>query len=175
MRNYIFICFIATLLTACTQNSGSDKTNIKSEQKIRKQATAIAENFVKEKLIAPAKNVTNTGLIIYSEGDTKCLVDPSFIIVGKIDEDYHKDALVTIFTFYGQRLPVKEHLILLNKNGKLTISKELVGEMKFLSISDRTIFIEFSHVAPDSPFAGCQICKEVRKYKFVAGDTVRIK
>ncbi len=175
MRNYIFICFIATILTACTQNSGSDKTNIKSEQKIRKQATAIAENFVKEKLKDPAKNVTNTGLIIYSEGDTKCLVDPSYIVIGEIDEDSFKDAIVTIFTMVGQRLPLKEHLILLNKNGKLSISKELDGEMKFLSISDRTIFIETSHVAPDSPFADCQICKEIRKYKYVAGDTVRIK
>jgi hypothetical protein len=175
MRNYIFICFIATILTACTQNSGSDKTNIKSEQKIRKQATAIAENFVKEKLKDPAKNVTNTGLIIYSEGDTKCLVDPSYIVIGEIDEDSFKDAIVTIFTMVGQRIPLKEHLILLNKNGKLTISKELVGEMKFLSISDRTIFIETSHVAPDSPFADCEVCKEIKKYKFIAGDTVRVK
>jgi hypothetical protein len=175
MRNYIVIFFIATLLTACTQNSGSDKTDIRSEKKIRKQAIAIAENYMKEKLKDPVKNVTNTGSIIYSEGDTKCMIEPSFIIVGEIDEDNYKDALVTTFTFYGQRLPVKEHLILLNKNGKLSISKELVGEMKFLSISDRTIFIETSRIAPDSPFADCHVCKEIIKYKYVAGDTVRIK
>jgi hypothetical protein len=119
--------------------------------------------------------MTNDGSIIFSAGDKKCLIDPSNVIIGEIDEDSYKDAIVTIFTFQGQRLPLKEHLIFINKNGKLSISKELDGEMKFLSISDRTIFIETSKMAPDSPFADCQICKEIKKYKFIAGDTVRIK
>ena len=175
MRTYIFICFIATFLTACSNNSGGDKMNTRQEQKVRKQATEIAENFVKEKLKDATRNVTNTGLIIYSAGDTRCVVDPLFIIIGDIDEDSFKDAIVTIFTMVGQRIPLKEHLILLNKNGKLSISKELDGEMKFLSISDGTIYIETSHVTPDSPFADCRVCKEIKKYKYVAGDTVSIK
>jgi len=175
MRTYIFICFIATLLTACTQNSGSDQTNIKSEQKIRKQVIGIAGNYANNTLKDAKKTMTNDGSIIFSAGDTKCLIDPSFIIIGEINEDSYKEAIVTIFTFHGQRLPLKKHLILINKNGKLLISKELDGEMKFLSISNRTIYIETSKMAPDSPLAGCQICKEVKKYQFIAGDTVRIK
>jgi hypothetical protein len=162
-------------MMACSQNTGSDKTGTRTEQKIRKQATDIAEAFVKEKLKDPIKNVTNTGLIIYSSGETKCLVDPSYIVIGQIDEDNLLDALVTIYTMEGQRLPVKDHFILLNKNGTLSVSKELTGEMRFLKIEDRTIYIETSHVAADSPFADCQICKEIKKYKYVEGDTVRVR
>jgi hypothetical protein len=157
-------------MTACTQNPSG--TN--SVQKIKEQAAAIAENFVKEKLKDPVKNVTNTGLIIYSSGDTKCLVDPSYFIIGQIDDDKTKDAIVTIYTMVGQGLPLKEHLILLNKKGKLSISKEYAGNMRFLKITDRTIYIETSHMSPDSPFAECGECKEIRKYKYVEGDTVRV-
>jgi hypothetical protein len=169
MKAYIFICYFATFLVACTQ------TNINSEQKIRKQTIDIAGNFAINKLIDAKKTMANDGSIIFSAGDTKCLIDPSYIIIGEIDEDAYKDAIVTVFTFQGQRLPLKEHLILINNNGKLMISKEMSGEMKFLSISNRTIYIETSTIAPDSPLADCQVCKEIKKYKFIAGDTVRIK
>jgi archaellum component FlaF (FlaF/FlaG flagellin family) len=175
MRTHFIFYIISGLLTACTLNSGSNQTNINSEQKIRKQVIEIAGNYAKNKLKNAEKTVTDNGSIIFSAGDTKCLIDPSFIIVGKIDEDSIKDAIVTILTFQGQRLPIKEHLILINKNGKLSIDKELSGEMKFLSISNRIIYIETSRVSPDSPYANCQICKEIKKYKFIAGDTVRIK
>ena len=174
MRTCIFICYMAAVLMACTQSSGSNKTD-KSELIIRKQVIEIAEDYVKSKFKDSEKSVTTNGSIIYSAGDTKCLIDPSNIIIGEIDEDSNKDAVVTIFTFQGQRIPLKDHLIMINKNGKFSISKELSGEMKFLSISDRTIFIETSKAAPDSPFADCKVCKEINKYKFIAGDTVRIK
>lgn len=175
MRTYIFICFIATLLTGCSQHSGSDKTNINSEKKIRKQVINIAETYAKNKLKGAEKTVTNEGSIIFSTGDKKCVINPSYIIIGEIDEDPLKDAVVSIFTFQGQGLPLKEHFILINKNGKLSIAKELDGEMKFLSISNRTIYIETSKMAPDSPFADCQLCKVIKAYKFIAGDTVVIK
>ncbi len=175
MRTYHLFVLITGLLLGCSQNSGSGPTDKSSEQKIRKQVIDVAGNYVNKKLKDANKTMTNDGSIIFSAGDIKCLIDPSNIIIGEIDEDSYKDAIVTIFTFQGQRLPLKEHLVLINKNGKLSISKELDGEMKFLSINDRTIFIETSKVAPDSPFADCQICKEIKKYKFIAGDTVRIK
>ncbi len=135
----------------------------------------IGENYVNTRVKDAKKSISKDGSVIYSAGDLQYLIDPSGIIIGEIDEDSSKDAVVTIFAFQGQRLPLKKHLILTNKNGKLSISKELNGEMKFLSISDRTIFIETSKAAPDSPFADCQVCKEIKKYKFVDGDTVRIK
>jgi hypothetical protein len=173
MKIYCFLLVVAYSFISCGHNSGLSDNS--SEQKIRKQVIDIAGNYVNNKLKDAKKTKTNDGLIIFSAGDIKCLIDPSNIIIGEIDEDSYKDAIVTIFTFQGQRLPLKEHLIFINKNGKLSISKELDGEMKFLSISDRTIFIETSKVAPDSPFAGCQLCKEIKKYKFIAGDTARIK
>lgn len=174
MRTSILLYMFIFLLAACTRNSGIKQTN-NSDQKIRKQVIDIAETYVKNKLKDAEKTVTNDGSIIFSSGDKKCVINPSYIIIGEIDENPLKDAVVSIFTFQGQGLPLKEHLILINKNGKLSIAKELDGEMKFLSISNRTIFIETSKMAPDSPFADCQLCKVIKKYKFISGDTVVIK
>ncbi len=174
MRTYSVFCILSFLLTACTQNSGPRNTN-NSDPEIRKQVIGIAETYAKNKLKGAEKTVTNDGSIIFSSGDIKCVIDPSDIIIGEIDEDALKDALCSISTFQGQGLPLKEHFIMLNKNGKLSIIKELDGEMKFLSISNRTIFIETSKMAQDSPFADCQLCKVIKKYKFIGGDTVVIK
>jgi hypothetical protein len=161
------------LLAACTRNSGIIQTD-NSDQNIQKQVIDIAETYAKNNLKDAKKTVTN-GSIFFSTGDKKCIIDPSRIIIGEIDEDTLKDAVVSIFTYKGQGLPMKEHLILINKNGKLSIAKELNGEMKFLSISNRTIYIETSKMAPDSPFGDCQLCKVIKTYKFIAGDTVGIK
>ena len=173
MRTYILFYIFTLLLAACTQNTGVNQTN-NSDQKIRKQVIEIAETYAKNKLKVAEKTVTIDGSIIFSSGDKKCVINPSYIIIGEIDEDSMKDAVVSIFTIKGQSLPLKEHIILINKNGKLSIAKELNGEMKFLSISDRTIYIETSKMAPDSPFADCQLCKVIKKYKFIACDTAVI-
>ncbi len=152
-----------------------DPSGPKAIQKIKKQAAEVAENFIKEKLKDPVKNKTNTSLVVYVSGDTRSLLDPAYFTIGEIDEDNKPDAIVTIFTMEGHRIPLKEHLIMLNKNGKLTISKIYTGELKFLKIENRTIYIETSHISPDSPFSECQLCKEIHQYKFVNGDTVRIQ
>jgi hypothetical protein len=174
MRSYILLYILAFFLAACTQNSGIKQAN-NSDQEIRKQVIEIAETSAKNKLKGANKKITKDGSIIYSTGDKKCVINPSYILIGEIDEDSLKDAIVSIFTIQGQSLPLKEHFILINKNGKLTIAKELDGEMKFLSISNRTIYIETSKMAPDSPYADCQLCKVIKTYKFIAGDTVGIK
>lgn len=174
MKNIYFFFLMLSLLTSCN-NVDSRLTGDPTEKKIKKQVIRIAESRVRDQMKDARKTITKDGLILFSDGEMKCLIDPVYILIGEIDEDAYKDAIVTIFTFVGQRLRLKEHLILLNKNGKLSISKEFTGEMKFLKITDRTIFIETSHMAPDSPFADCQICKEIKKYKFITGDTVRIK
>ena len=174
MKNTICFFLITCFISSCINDNKNLNVNSSVDQ-IKKQAVKVAENYVNGQLKDSKKTMKNDGSIIFSAGDTKCLIDPSYIIIGEIDGDSYKDAIVSIFTFNGQRLPLKEHLILINKNGKLWISKELNGEMKFLSISNRTIFIETSKMAPDSPFADCQACKVIKKYKFIAGDTVIIK
>ncbi len=146
-----------------------------SEQKLRNQAIDIEETYAKNKLKTPQREVTDDGSIVYSTGDIKCVIDPRHIIIGEIDEDFLKDAVVSFYIIHGQGLPLKEHLILINKNGTLTVAKELEGEMKFLSLDNRTIYIETSEMAPDSPYADCQLCKVIKKYKFIAGDTVVVK
>jgi hypothetical protein len=174
MRTYFLLYIFAFFLAACTQNSGIKQAN-NSDQNIRKQVIDIAETFAKNKLKGAKKTVAKDGSIVYSTGDKKCVINPSYIIISEIDEDSLKDAVVSIFIVQGQSLPLKEHLILINKNGKLSIAKELDGEMKFLSISNRIIYIETSKMAPDSPFADCQLCKVIKTYKFIAGDTALIK
>ena len=152
-----------------------DKEYYKSEEWIRNEAMKKAEDFVRSSLKNSRRDVAKNGSVIFSGKDVKCLVDPKYIITGKIDADSTKDAIVTVFTFNGANIPVKDHLIFINKNGKLELVKEYRGEMKFLGISNQVIFIEISHAAFDSPFADCQICKEIKKYKFVSGDTVPLK
>jgi hypothetical protein len=171
MRKYIFICFIAALMAGCKVDPSSPK----AIQKIKKQAAEVAENFVKEKLKDPIKNKTNTTLEVFIKGDTRCLVDPSYFVVGEIDEDDTKDVIVTIYTMVGQGLPLKEHLLMLNKKGKLSVSKIFTGEMRFLKVDKRIIYIETSHVSPDSPYSECQLCKEIHQYKYVGGDTLRVQ
>ena len=174
MRTHILLCMFTFLLAACTHNSGTKQAK-NSDQEIRKQVIDIAESYAKNKLKGAKKTVNRDGSIIYSAGDVKCVINPSYILISEIDEDSTKDAIVSIFTVQGQRLPLKDHLIMINKNGKLSIAKEMNGEMKYLSISNRTIYIETSKMAPDSPFADCQLCKVIKAYKFIGGDTVGIK
>jgi hypothetical protein len=175
MKNQILSFILAAILSSCAQNRGSEHTNTGSDQIIRNQVLDVACNYAANSMTDANKTVSNDGSITFSSGDTKCLIDPASILIGEINEDSLKDAIVTIFTFDGQKLPRKDHLILVNQNGKLIVAKKLQGEMKFLSISDRIIYIETSKMAADSPFSDCLVCKEIKKYKFIAGDTLRIK
>ena len=175
MRLYLFLLILIGFLTSCTQNSGKGGFNNSSEKKIRRQVTSIAEDYANNQLKDAKKTVTKDGIIVFSSGNMKCLIDPSYILIGNNDEDTNKDAIVSLFTFQNQTLTLKEHLILINKGGKLVISKVLEGDMKFLSIKDMVLYIEISTIASDSPNFGCNLCKEVIKYQFIGGDTVRIK
>lgn len=169
MRTRILL-FTLIFFTACTQKQTNN-----SVQKIRKQVIEIEETYAKNKLKSAERIVTNDGLIIYSTGDIKCVIDTSNIIIGEINEDSLMDAVASFYTINGQGLPMKEHLILINKNGKLSVAKEMDGEMKFLSISKHTFYIETSKMAPDSPFADCHLCKVIKRYKLIDGDTAVIK
>jgi hypothetical protein len=171
MRNVSLFLNILLSLTSCMLISCSDT----SPEKIKEKALRIAENHAKDQLTEANKTVSKDGIIVLSDNETKCLIDPKFILTGDIDGDAKPDAVVSIFTFRDQKLALREHLILISKGGKLVIGKVLEGDMKFLSIKDKTIYIETSKIASDSPMYGCKICTEVNKYQFIDGDTVRMK
>lgn len=168
MRNRFLFLIIISFLISCNNSSVST-------EKIKKQVIGIAENHLKEQFKNPEKTVSKDGIIVFSEGNVKTLIDPKYILTGEIDDDTKPDAIVTIFTFRDQALALREHLILVNKDGKLIIAKVLEGDMKFISIKNKIIYIETSKISSDSPIYGCELCTEVNKYQFIDGDTVRMK
>ena len=175
MRNILlslFSLFALCLLISC---NGSDQNaiNNSSENKIKKQAITVGVKQARDQLKKAKKTISKDGLIVISDSDTKYLIDPSRIVIGEIDEDTNKDAIVPLYVFRDQKLALTEHLILIMKNGKFVIAKVLDSELKVLSIKDRVIYVEISKIASDSPYFGCKTCKEVIKYKFFKGDTLR--
>lgn len=172
MRNTLFSLFALCLLISCNKSNQNAKDN-SSETRIKKQAIKVGETHARDQLKKAKKTVSKDGLIVISNSDTKYLIDPSRIVVGEIDEDTNKDAIVPLYVFRDQTLVLTEHLILIKKNGKFVIAKVLDSEMKVLSIKERVIYVEISKIASDSPYFGCKICKEVVKYKFLRGDTLR--
>ena len=171
MRKSLFLFIILCFLSSCINNTGNEN----SPEKIKQQTILIAENHIRELIKDAEKTVTIDSLIVFTGGNMKCLIDPSFILTGEIDEDTNMDAIISIFLFRDQTLALREHLILINKDGKLIIGKVMEGDMKFLSIKERIIYIETSKIPSDSPLYGCKVCKEINKYHFINGDTVRIK
>jgi hypothetical protein len=168
MRNSLLLGIFLFIVSSC--NNSPDST-----EKIKKQVIRIAEDHLKEQFRKPEKTVSKDGIVVYSENNIKTLIDPKYILIGEIDADSKPDAIVTIFTFRDQALALREHLMLVNKDGKLIIAKVLEGDMKFLSIKDKIIYIETSKMSSDSPLYGCKLCTEVNKYQFIGGDTVRMK
>jgi len=152
-----------------------DSNGDPADRKIKKQVIKVAEAHIRNKLQKGKKSISKDGIIVFSDKDIKCLIDPARIVTGEIDEDSVTDAIVPLYYFRNQTLYLTEHIILLNKDGRFLTAKVLGAEMKVLAIKNREIIIETSKIASDSPYFGCEICKEVVKYNFVGGDTVRIK
>jgi len=90
-----------------------------------------------------------------------------------IDYDNIEDAIISISSYNGEYLITIEHLILINTDGKLKITKVIEGDMKVLKIENRVVFVEIPKLAPDSPNYNCAICREVVKYKYVNGDLIK--
>jgi hypothetical protein len=174
MRSAFFFFLILCFLTSCN-NSNKNLSDDPSEKNIKNHAISVAEIYAKDQLKEAKKTVSEDGLIVLSNSDTKCLIDPSKIVTGEIDEDTKKDAIVPLYVFRDQKLFLTEHLILINKDGKFVIAKVLDSEMKIMSITDRVIFIETSKVSSDSPTFGCEICKEIVRYQFRADSLIKLE
>jgi hypothetical protein len=166
---------IAGFIVACSQNAGTGKTGKSTEENIRSQVISIATGYALAQLHNAKKSIDKDGIISMSGNGFTYLIDPSKIIVGELDEDSEKDAIVPLTLFRGAT-PVKtDHLILIKKEGKLAIAKTTYNIIKILKIEDRIILAEITKIGMDSPTYGCSECIEIAKYQFREGDLFRIQ
>ncbi|HUU39596.1 MAG TPA: hypothetical protein VMW42_01505 [Desulfatiglandales bacterium] len=172
MRNTFFFLLILCLLTSCN-NGNKNVTDDPAVKKVKKQAIRVAEDYAKGKLKDAKKSVDKDGIIKLTGNGIVYFIDPSRIVMGEIDEDSDKDAIVPLYVFREQTPLLTEHLVLINKEGKLTNVKVMDNVLKIIAIKERMIFAEVSKVASDAPSFGCEICREVVKYQF-SGDTLSL-
>jgi hypothetical protein len=144
-----------------------------NDKKLKQKAFRFAENYTMGQLKGVKKSVDKEGIIKLAGKGMEYFLDPSRIVIGEINEDSFKDAIVPLYVYREQSPLAIQHLVLINIKGKLIIIKEMDNVLKVIEIKDRIIFAEFSTVAPDSPTYGCEICREVIKYQF-RGDTLSI-
>jgi len=175
MRKLFPLAIIILLTIACNQNSGPGLTGSTSENKVKKQALAIAEDYVSKQLKNPKTNVSKDGIVVISDSIKAYVISPSKIYTGFIDEDSKKDAIVSLDCFVNQYQVTSEHLILLNSGGKLTFNRGIESDMTIIEIKDRLITAEIHTHARNSPLFNCKACLEVVKYKFSNGDLIETK
>jgi hypothetical protein len=174
MRFRILQIILIIVLSSCSQNSDTDGTLSKrKEERIKKEATVIAENYADGQLKNAQRTTTDNGLIILSDDRKKYVIQPAGIIIGLIDEDEKYDAIVTIKSFSGQDLLLIEHLFMINTDNKLMLLRVIESDMRILELKDRIITAELPTHPRTSPLYNCASCQEIVKYRFEKGDTVR--
>ena len=173
MRIILYFFYFFLLLASCLSDTGNDNKDSDGAEKIKRKVFRIAVRYAKEQLKDPGKKILENGAIVFSGSEMEYLVDPLSIVIGQIDRDTTVDAVITLHIFRNMILTAREHLIMINKGGRLMIATVVNGDMKLLSIKDRIIYVETSKVDPDSPYYGCELCKEVHKYQFVGGEFKR--
>ncbi|MCJ7447454.1 MAG: hypothetical protein MUO72_07175 [Bacteroidales bacterium] len=175
MRTISIFFIIAGFIVACSQKAGTGKTVNSPEENVRSQVISIATDYASAQLNNAKKSIDKDGIISMSGNGFSYLIDPSKIIISELDEDSEKDAIVPLNLFRGVT-PVKtDHLILINKEGKLVIAKTIYNVIKILKIEDRIIVAEVTKVSMDSPTYGCSECIEIAKYQFREGELVKIE
>jgi hypothetical protein len=172
---------ILPLLLSCSHNDNKAG----SGSSVRKEAMDIAIKYARDKFKEPKETVANDGIVTIVDNQInfvtpaayqiRYVVDPAKIEIGLIDDDKDADAIVYIASINGQDLETPEYLILIKTNGKLTLNRVIESNMKILEIKDRVITAEVSTRSLNSPLRDCNVCKEVVKYRFKAGDLIRIE
>lgn len=161
------------LLPSCNQNGTSGPEKNKTEIKTAEEAILAVETYLKNQLGDAQLAVGNDGLIAISGDGSGFVIDPTSLVIGRIDDDDFPDAIIAVSVLKGQVLEAYEHLILLQIDGKFVVIRTLNDVLKIIGIKDRIITAEVSTVSPDSPGFGCAECKEVVKYKFNNGSLMR--
>jgi hypothetical protein len=175
MKKSLLILCLISLLFSCT-NSGKKDVNGKNvSPRVKKEVLALATNYINGKFKEPKKTISKDGIITIGEDQSSYVIDPAKIYTGLIDDDNTEDAIISMDYYHGQYILMSEHLILINTDGKLMLSRAIESDMKILGIKDRVITAEIYTKSRNSPLANCSLCKEVVKYRFKSGDLIKVE
>jgi hypothetical protein len=164
MKSGFILFLLALLLPGCSQNH---------EKKIRKQITAVAEEYIINQLTEPKKTVSDNGLVTISDDQKRYIIEPSRIFTGFIDDDEKSDAIVSLATFQGQYQTVSEQLIILRSEKGFNLAGAIESDMRIISLKDRIITADVPEHSRNTPLFNCPSCWEVVKYQFKSGELVR--
>ena len=173
MRTISTFFIIAGFIIACSQNTGTGKTDKSPEENIRNQVITIATDYASAQLPGAKKSIDKNGIVSMKGDEFNYLIDPSKIIISELDEDPEKDAIIPLNLLRGATPVNTEHLIMISKEGKLVIATTIYNVIKILKIEDRIIVAEITKVGMDSPSYGCAECIEIVKYRFLGGELVK--
>jgi hypothetical protein len=165
MRLYFFLVILLLLPVSCDNNT---------ENKIRKEVLAIAEEYVTGNLNDTTKKVMDNGIMIIGDDQKMYVIDPANIFTGRMDSDKEEDAIISLFPFQRNIQVTTEHLVIINISGRLTLIRTLESDMKILSIDEGVITAEVPEHSRNSPLFDCPSCQEVVRYRFVNGELERI-
>ena len=166
MKPYYIIFFLAASLLSCSQNS---------DQKIREQVIAVAEEYIMSQLTEPEKTVSENGMTTISDKQKKYLIEPSRIFIGLIDDDTKEDAIVSVSTFQGQYQTISEQLIIMKTDKYFTLARAMESDMRIISLKDRIITADVPEHSRNTPLFNCQSCWEVVKFQFKKGELVKVE
>ncbi len=175
MRFLFILLLFSIISSACyrnKENKGSDKS---SDMKMSDQAVEAARNYAIKNLKDPKMSYGEDGTITISKDNGRFVIIPSEVVICEVDGDSEKDAIVPITKYYGNRPVMKEHLFLLNREGRLKADTVISDMISILKVEDRVIYAEISKVGMDSPGYGCASCMEIARYTFNGGRIERIK
>jgi hypothetical protein len=175
MRISFFLIIIAGFLSSCSQNSGTERNNDRSERRIRKHVLSIAQTYAMSNLTDAKKTISDNGITTIGNEQKTYVIDPSKIFIGHIDQDSTNDAIVSLFPFQGNYEVTTEHLIIINTDGKLKLVRSLDSDMRIISIRNGIITAEVPEHSRNTPLFNCPSCWEVVKYRYKDGELVKME
>ena len=182
MKKSCFVISLLLFLVSCTRNDKNAGSGNSIASRVKKEVMEIAINYTMGKFKESKKTVAKNGIITIGDNQISYVIDhlnyvidPARILIGLIDDDSNKDAIVSIASYKGQYLDLTEHLILIKTDGKFMLNRVIESDMKIMGIKERVITAEISTHSPDSPLYNCSVCKEIVKYQFRRGDLIRME
>ncbi|HEX2969010.1 MAG TPA: hypothetical protein VHO46_07870 [Bacteroidales bacterium] len=142
-------------------------------EKKRKQVMKIAEKYIEGQMKSPKKTISKEGLVLLEDSVKSYIIDPSAVFTGRVNDDNHDDAIITIVSYKSGYLGLIEHLVLINTNGHLIMQCSVESDMKILGLENGLITAEVPEYSRNSPLFNCPSCREVVKFRFVDGKLIR--
>jgi hypothetical protein len=80
-----------------------------------------------------------------------------------------------VVSYDGGKLDLIEHLIIIRIKRKMIMQRSIESDMKILTLNDRIITAEVPTHSRNSPLFYCPECREVVKFRYVAGELVKVE